>query len=170
LDVKPAFLPLERSPARIPDELEAWSAGRSPLISVTLAFRPEYGFELLVRAVAVLRLRYPGLGCVVMGGGENRADAEGFLERQGMAEAIYLVGDLDHKACLAVISRSAVFVRPTYADGDSISVREAMSLGVPVVASKVGMRPAGALLFDAGDLDGLVAQVVKILSQDRTKL
>jgi glycosyltransferase involved in cell wall biosynthesis len=57
------------------------------------------------------------------------------------------------------MARSSVFVRPTLRDGDSISVREAKALGLPVVASNVGTRPEGTLLFEAGDVDGLVQRI-----------
>jgi hypothetical protein len=57
---------------------------------------------------------------------------------------------VNHDACLALMSACDVFLRPTLEDGDSISVREALALGVPVVASRVGARPAGAILFRPG--------------------
>jgi glycosyltransferase involved in cell wall biosynthesis len=56
-----------------------------------------------------------------------------------------------------MISASDVFVRPTFTDGDSISVREALSLGIPVIASDCVERPDGVVLFktgNAGDLSG----------------
>ena len=164
LEVKPAYVQVEPAPASIPEGLEKWMAERAPLISMTLSFRREYGFELLVKAIAVLRRRHPKLGCVVMGGGEDREEARRLLERQEMTEAVLLAGDLAHDLCLAVIARSSVFVRPTLADGDSTSVREAAALGIPVVASNVGRRPEGALLFEAGDRDGLVGQVEHVLA------
>ena len=98
-----------------------------------------------------------------MGDDENRAEAEAFIARQGVRNTMFLAGDVDHELCLTLMSRCSVFVRPTFHDGDSISVREAMSLGIPVVASKVGTRPEGTLLFDAGDMDGLIAQIEKAL-------
>ena len=48
-----------------------------------------------------------------------------------------------------------VFVRPTLADGDSVSVREAIALGRVVVASDVGTRPPEARLVPAGDAAAL---------------
>jgi glycosyltransferase involved in cell wall biosynthesis len=57
------------------------------------------------------------------------------------------------------MSACDVFLRPTIEDGDSISVREALSLGVPVVASRVGMRPSGAILFRPGDVDEMLAKI-----------
>ena len=40
------------------------------------------------------------------------------------------------------MSRITIFLRTTLYDGDSISVREALHLGVPVIASDNGMRQA----------------------------
>jgi len=57
------------------------------------------------------------------------------------------------------MSASDVFLRPTLEDGDSISVREALALGVPVVASRAGTRPDGALLFHRGDVEEMCAKV-----------
>jgi glycosyltransferase involved in cell wall biosynthesis len=50
-----------------------------------------------------------------------------------------------------------LFVRPTRADGDSISVREALGLGVRVLASDVGQRPPGVVRFSVGDPASLAA-------------
>jgi len=126
-------------------------------------FRPEYGFDLLVTAMQRLKEDLPDIGCMVMGSGEDRGTAEDLVARSDLSETLYLAGDLDHETCLALMARSAAFVRPTFRDGDSISVREAISMHVPVVASNVGTRPDGALLFEAGDVDGFVKTVRTVL-------
>jgi glycosyltransferase involved in cell wall biosynthesis len=90
--------------------------------------------------------------------------AEALVVKSGLKERIYLGGDLDHELCLALMARSSAFVRPTFQDGDSISVREALALGVPVVASNVGTRPEGVMLFAAGDVEGLANAVVRVIS------
>jgi glycosyltransferase involved in cell wall biosynthesis len=164
VQITPAFLPIEAPDICMPGDIEIWLQQHSPLISTTMFFRPEYGFEVLLQALSLLKARYPQIGCFVMGSGEEQAQAEALVERSGSRGAIYLGGDLDHDLCLALMARSSVFVRPTFQDGDSISVREAMSLGVPVVASNVGTRPEGVTLFDAGDVDGLVNAVITVLS------
>ena len=164
MQITPAFLPIEASDVSLPGDIERWLEQHSPLISATMFFRPEYGFEVLLQALPLLKARYPQIGCFVMGSGEEQAKAEALVDRSGSKGAIYLGGDLDHELCLALMARSSVFVRPTFQDGDSISVREAISLGVPVVASNVGTRPEGITLFNAGDVDGLVNAVVSVLS------
>ena len=91
------------------------------------------------------------------------AEAIALLQRHGLEDNVYLAGDLNHELCLELMARSDAYVRPTYRDGDSISVREAISLGVPVVASNVGTRPEGTLLFPAGNVDGLMQQLNHLL-------
>ncbi len=165
LNINPAFLPLDAPDIRLPENIGAWFERRRPVLSTVLFFRPEYGFDLLVNAVAKLRLRRPEIGCVVMGSGDEteRARAAALVEREGLRDAIMLAGDVDHDLCCALMARSTVFVRATLQDGDSISVREAQSLGIPVVASNMGTRPEGTFLFEAGDVNELTAAVERAL-------
>jgi len=162
IQVAPAFLPITVPEVVIPTEIGTWLARHSPVLSSVMFFRPEYGFELLVDAMGRLRERYPRIGCIVVGG-EDRDHARALVDSRELHKNVLLAGDLDHELCLAIMSRSAVFVRPTYRDGDSISVREALALGVPVVASDVGTRPEGARLFEAGDVEGLMQGVEECL-------
>ena len=56
----------------------------------------------------------------------------------------------------AVVSRLDIFARCTYYDGDALSVREALALGVPVVASDTDYRPEGVIKFRIADGQELV--------------
>ena len=163
-----ACQPISGSPEVSPESgLLAWIGQHRPLFSTVLFFRPEYGFELLVAGLVRLKRLYPSLGCLVMGSGEQRAAAGKRIREAGLEESVLLLGDVPHDACLALMSACDVFLRPTLADGDSISVREALSLGAPVVASRVGARPAGAMLFRPGDLEEMLAAVELALAAKR---
>jgi glycogen synthase len=162
------------APALVPalggSALQSWIERHRPLFSTVLFFRPEYGFDLLVAGLVRLRRLYPSFGCLVMGSGEQRAEAEKRIREAGLEEQILLLGDVDHDACLALMSVSDVFLRPTLEDGDSISVREALSLGVPVVASRVGTRPAGAILFHPGDVEDMLGAIELALAAEKSEL
>jgi glycogen(starch) synthase len=160
LEISPAFLPFETPNMEVPENIDRWMHRHSPMLSTAMFFRPEYGFELLLDAMTELRKVHPDIGCVVMGDGEHREEALVLLDGAGLREAVLLTGDLDHEVCLAVMASSDMFVRPTFMDGDSISVREAAALGVPVVASNVGMRPEGTMLFEVGNKSELVEQIL----------
>ncbi|HNW56140.1 MAG TPA: glycosyltransferase [Bacteroidales bacterium] len=49
---------------------------------------------------------------------------------------------------IKVIELSDIVLRPTNIDGDALTVRESLYLGVPVIASDVVARPEGTILFE----------------------
>lgn len=165
--IVPAWIKSERPEIFLDPPILAWIGRHQPLFSTTLFFRPEYGFDLLASAIERLRLRYPSVGWLVMGSGEQRDEAERRLHETGLEENVLMLGDVDHETCLALISASDVFIRPTLEDGDSISVREALSLGVPVVASRTGTRPAGAILFQPGDVGEMLTKVELAMAMEK---
>lgn len=167
IEILPAFLSAESAEASPDPALLAWIGRHRPLFSIVLFFRPEYGFDLLMDCLARLSRAYPSLGCLVMGSGEQRDEAGMRVTQAGLDQNVRLLGDVDHETCLALMSACDVFLRPTFEDGDSISVREALALGIPVVASRVGTRPAGAILFQAGDVDEMLAAIASALGVKR---
>ena len=60
---------------------------------------------------------------------------------------------------------SRLFVRPTRTDGDANSIREALYLGVPSIASDAAPRPDGVRTFRSGDLDDFEREVRRALDQ-----
>lgn len=164
LEIAPAYLPGPAPDAVVPTRLEEFLAGHRPLLVTALCFRPEYGFPVLVDALERLRARFRDLGCVVIGGGEGEAAARREVSRRGMDGWVRLTGDVHHALCLTLLSRADVFVRPTLEDGDAVSVREAIALGVPVVATDVGARPPAAVLCPAGDTRALAGAIEQVLA------
>jgi glycogen synthase len=141
-EIAPACLPVSPPHLALDANLLAWTERHRPVFSTALFFRPEYGFELLVAGLAKFRLRQPNFGCLVMGSGENQAQARKLVEEAGLEHNLLLMGDVEHNTCLELMSKSDVFLRATLEDGDSISVREALSLGVPVwLAGRALVRP-----------------------------
>jgi glycosyltransferase involved in cell wall biosynthesis len=169
LEVAPAYLPAPRARRELPDLLRGWIDGHRPLVSTALFFRPEYGFELLVEALRDVRAAHPRLGCLVLGDGEGSAAGARALARAGAREWVLLAGDVPHPLCLALIARSDLFVRPALADGDAISVREALALAVPVVASDAGPRPEGVVRFRSGDAGDLARRIAGALGAPRPR-
>src|SRR5690606_30076837 len=122
-----------------------------PLLVAALAPGTQYGEDVLLEGLRLLASRRPASGCIVYGPG---TEAPAFAERVGrlgLTDRILPLGEIEQRDSLAVMRLGDAFVRPTRADGDSISVREALGLGVRVVASDVGNRPAGVALFRAAD-------------------
>jgi len=154
--VIPAFLAAGLSPGAPPRGFAALRAARAPLFCAALGPGPVYGEDLLLEAFARARRREPRAGLVVFG----RGSLDGSSARVGLSGGVLAAGELAHPQALGVVARSDVFVRPTLADGDALSVREALSLGRAVVASAVVERPPGCVLFRGGDPSALVAAML----------
>lgn len=155
--VLPAFVAAGLVPGAPPRAFAALRGARAPILAAALAPGWTYGEDLLLAAFAALRRLQPRAALAVFGPGT----AGGSSAEVGLAGGVLALGELDHAAALAVIAGADLFVRPTRADGDALSVREALALGRRVVASAVGDRPAGCLLFPSGDGAALVARLAE---------
>jgi glycosyltransferase involved in cell wall biosynthesis len=68
-----------------------------------------------------------------------------------------------HDLTLRAIADSDVLLRTTLYDGDAISIREALYLGTPVIATDNGMRPGGVDLVPIGDTEALADAIQRRL-------
>jgi len=75
-----------------------------------------------------------------------------------------LTGDLENASTLQAIQRSDLMLRTTWYDGDALSVREGLHLGIPVIATDNGMRPEGVCLIPARNLEVLVRAIEEMLA------
>jgi glycosyltransferase involved in cell wall biosynthesis len=139
--VLPAFSPASVKPGAPPAGLRELRATSSPLFCAMVAPRAEYGQELLMTAFAEVRRKLPRAALALYGPGSEAVHADG----------VHGFGELPRPQALALMAACDVFARPTLADGDSVSVREALALGRAVVASDVGTRPPEVLLVRPAD-------------------
>jgi len=157
LTVLSPFSPSLVEPGEPPPQLAAIRARHSPLFCAAVAPGPTYGEDLLVPAFERVRAGVPRAGLVVFGPGTRKGLAAGC----GHGSGVYALGELDHPVALATVRGCDVFVRPSRTDGDSVSVREALAMGRVVVASNVGHRPHGCLLFPVGDAGALAWRLLE---------
>lgn len=72
------------------------------------------------------------------------------------------------KAMEPIFEKAQIYLRPTKTDGDSLSVREALACGCPVLASNVSWRPNGTVLYN-GSIDDMEQKVIEILNSHNEK-
>jgi len=73
----------------------------------------------------------------------------------------------------AVINMCDLFIRPTNTDGDALSIREALTLKKPVIASDVCKRPEGTLIFRNRNIEDLYIKINDVINNHdayRTKI
>jgi glycogen synthase len=145
------FLAAGVTPSMPPREVLRARSRFPRLIAACVAPGPEYGGDVLAGGFARAAQVDPGLGLVLFGpGGADRVVARALAAARA-GDRVIDAGELPHDQALGAIAAADLFVRPTLADGDAVSVREALFLGRPVVASDAAHRPPGVRLFKTGD-------------------
>ncbi|MBA2304139.1 MAG: glycosyltransferase family 4 protein [Acidobacteria bacterium] len=157
------------APVSVPDEtvmppaIRDFARAHSPLLTTVGLLEPEYDLALQIGAMSAIRQRYPGAGLVIVGSGSLDRQLRDAIAAAPAARDILLCGDVPHAATIRLLADSDVFLRTTLYDGDSVSVREALQVGVPVIASDNGMRPDGVHLIPRSDPHALVAAIDDVL-------
>jgi glycosyltransferase involved in cell wall biosynthesis len=141
--------------AGLPEPLNSFFAQHRPILISVGLLEPEYDLPLQIEVLGEIRKKFPTAGLVIIGSGSLEADLRIRVQTKPYAAHLMLSGDVAHAATLAAIARADVMLRTTLYDGDAISVREALGLGTPVIASDNGMRPAGVKLIPKSSLDAL---------------
>jgi glycosyltransferase involved in cell wall biosynthesis len=160
IEVLPAFSRSFLRPGAPPAGLREVREQAAPLYCAMLAPGPVYGKETLLRAFAMVHAKNPRARLVLYGPGTDLIGAEVAALCGSAAPAVQAFGEIHRPSALALIAASDVFVRPTLADGDSVSVREAVALGRAVVATTVGTRPPEARLVPPGDAEALAMALI----------
>lgn len=132
---------------------EEWSgtADRPTLAFVGRLDEPRKGLQVLAQALPALLDVHPGLRVLVLGRGDGEEALAPLGERAG---AVELLGALDDDAKASLLRSVDAYVAPhTGGESFGIVLVEAMSSGVPVVASDLG---AFRRVLDDGRLGTLV--------------
>jgi glycosyltransferase involved in cell wall biosynthesis len=148
----------------LPQAMETFYAAHDPLLVTVSGFEPEYDLPLQIEAVGRLCGQFPRLGLVIIGGGSLEQEIRERIDLLPYREHLLLSGDISHEVTLRAIERSDLFLRTTWYDGDSISVREALHLSIPVIATDNGMRPPGVYLIPKSDAGALCRAVEACLN------
>jgi glycosyltransferase involved in cell wall biosynthesis len=125
-----------------------------------------YGIDIVVRAMenALLRERFELVIFV-----SNFVGREQYVQRlraqirQSRLEDCCHVFEYDGPMAGA-IAEADLLVRATNTDGDSLSVREALYFGTPVIASDCTQRPPGVILFASRDAGSLAEKLASLNS------
>jgi glycosyltransferase involved in cell wall biosynthesis len=163
----PAGTLADLTSADLPPEAARFVDTHHPLIVSVSGLEPEYDIPLQLEALGAIREQYPHAGLVVVGSGSLMGELRAQSNSKSFCEHIQLTGDLPHAVALATVARSDLFLRTTHYDGDAISVREALWLGAPVIATDNGMRPTGVRLVPVGDVNALTNAMLEQLALPR---
>lgn len=171
ISVIPAFLPPvvnQRTINEIPREVADFMESHSPVIAAG-AFRvvyyegvDRYGIDMCIEMCDRLKGDYPDIGVVFclpdIGDYEYFSRMEQEIRKRNIESNFFFVREaLDE--VYPVWRRADIFVRPTSSDADAVSLREALFLKTPSIASDAAPRPAGTVVFKNRDVEDFTSRV-----------
>lgn len=148
----------EEARTPLPEHVETWLAAHpGPLLVHAAMLREEKGHALLLDVVARLVAHFPALRCVMAGEGGLRDRLAASIREKHLSDHVLLAGLVPHIA--ALYRRADLLAMPSLVEPLGMSQSEALSLGLPVVASCTGGIPETiedgrtGLLVTPGDAD-----------------
>lgn len=124
-------------------------SARPAAISVA-RLSPEKDFPTLLRAVPEVIARVPDFQLKIVGDGPERERLEALKNELGLGQHVELLGERTDIPQL--LGEAGFFVSTSLTEGISLTLLEAMAIGLPVVATSVGGNPEIILHGTTGSL------------------
>ena len=163
LSVIPAYLGVPEAPPLDAADRAVVNGARPLLVVVGGGDRdPELGLPTVIETLPDLARGFPELRALFIGW-QVGPKTQPLIDARALGKHAVCIGQVSHERCLGFLQEADVVVRSTFTDGDAITVREALDLGIPVVASDTDFRPPGVTLFKKGDSRDLRAKLQQVL-------
>ena len=140
------------------------------LVGTVASLTQEKGLDVLVRAMPLLIQRVPDAYLCIVGVGPMLSHLERLVREMGLGDRVYLPGHSDD--ITSWMEAFQVFVLPSISDGIPTAILEAMAMGLPVVASRVGGIPEivsqneTGVLVAPGDAQELALAIAGVLGDE----
>ncbi|MBI5137827.1 MAG: glycosyltransferase [Nitrospirae bacterium] len=132
---------------------------------------PAKGVRELIAAAGRLRAGGHAFSLTLIGDGPLRGELEHAVAAAGLSDRVTLTGTLPRPEVAAWMRRAHCLVLPSHNEGTPVCVMEALSSGMPVVATGVGGIPdqidaeATGLMVPARDVDALAAALIRVVAE-----
>jgi len=176
--LNPDFIRMAETPSSLPLP-SGFPQGRVILTVGRWAASERYkGADDLIRAMAQLRMTFPGLHLVAVGEGDDLPRLKKIAADLGVSEAVRFLTGLSRQEVAACYARCEIFALPSTGEGFGLVFLEAMAFAKPVVGAACGGTTdvveddVNGLLIPPASPGRLVEALASLLSDElhRTRL
>lgn len=116
-------------------------AHQGPRLLVARNLEPIYDNATPIRALRLVRMKFPDAHLTIAGTGPERGALEKLVNELGLHGAVTFAGRVDNERMAALYGDHDIAINPSLVDNMPISVLEALASGLPVVSTDVGGVP-----------------------------
>ncbi|WP_420453807.1 glycosyltransferase family 4 protein [Ilumatobacter sp.] len=163
---------------RIPNGIEPdlWDghdrhAERGPLVVSWGRVQYEKGFQVLTRAMSILRGRMPEVTCTIAGRGSYLPELQTRIDVEGISDLIALPGFLRDDELRDLVHRAGCVVIPSLYEPFGIVALEALAAGAPLIVARTGglaellADTDAGLTFEPGNPEALAHCIERVLRE-----
>jgi glycosyltransferase involved in cell wall biosynthesis len=100
------------------------------------SWEPVYAVDVLIKAFAELRSKWPETRLLLVGDGSQKPAIEAMIVRYGLDEYVHRAGRVPNGQMPDYLHAADLYVSPALSDGTSVSLLEAMASGLPVIVTE----------------------------------
>jgi glycogen(starch) synthase len=145
---------------------------REPLVVSWGRVQYEKGFQVLARAVHVLRARMPEVRAVIAGRGSYLPELQTQIDVEGVSDIVELPGFVEDAALRRLVQRSGCVVIPSLYEPFGIVGLEALAAGAPLIVARTGglaelvSGTHAGITFEPGNPEDLAGAIEQVLRRD----
>lgn len=129
------------------------------------------GIEILLHSIPIVKKRFPEIALKVVGTGSQKylKYLKVLTRELNIEKNVIWYGSQNAEQIAEHLSKSTIFVLPTFIDNSPNSLAEAMAVGTPSIASRVGGVPSmindgvDGILVEVGDAEELANKIIVLL-------
>lgn len=143
---------------------------REPLVVSWGRVQYEKGFQVLARAINVLRGRVPDVSCTIAGRGSYLPELQSQIDVEGVSDLVDLPGYVPDAELRKLIRRAGCVVIPSLYEPFGLVALEALAAGAPLIVAHTGGLSEmidgteAGLTFEPGNPDDLASRIEEVLT------
>ncbi len=127
-----------------------------------------YGIDVLIRAVAIVREKFPDVQLNLAGDGPITGELQALVANMNMTDTVNFVGRIDHNLVQSFVAEHHLMAMPSHMESFGVAVLDAAAVARPVVTTNVGGIPEvvidgqTGILIPPGDPKSLAEAIIKL--------
>lgn len=141
------------------------------IIGAVCRLDPIKNLEFLIRSMKSITKTLPNCKLLIVGDGASKENLEALTKEIDIEKNVKFIGRCNEVE--KILPMIDIYVSTSLSEGTSMTILEAMSCGIPIIASKVGgnirlVDSANGILFPLNDEGAFVNGVIELFNQPDT--